>query len=384
MGIGKNWTKQEEEYLTENWGTLSVATIAKNLGRSENAIVVRKCMLGLGAFLESGDYVTWNQLQHAIGSGNCGGYKMTSWVKNRGFPVHKRRVNNNSFMVVYLDEWWIWAEKNRDILDFSKFEENVLGMEPAWVKEKRKHDVEKAHKYVKTPWTKAEDDKLRRLLSKQKYTYDELSRLMNRTNGAIQRRICDLNISERPIKADNHTLWSDADFYKMGELIKAGYGYDLIAEAMGRSSKACRGRVYQMYLTENLDKVREIMGDGNFGDNRPDRKLKQWNTMNTEERIQVRDLMIRLTAILKHEFKIKIDDTEWGEFFQKDTCQNFCSDCLKTAGCDECLNYKKVEPQNCKMCGKTFWEKKDNLYCSSCRDMRKKQWLRKRFALEKR
>ena len=138
------------------------------------------------------------------------------------------------------------------------------------------------------------------------------------------------------------------------------------------------------YLTENLDKVREIMGDGNFGDNRPVRKLNQWNTMNTEERIQVRDLMIRLTAILKHEFKIKIDDTEWGEFFQKDTCQNFCSDCLKTAGCDECLNYKKVEPQNCKMCGKTFWEKKDNLYCSVCRDMRKKQWLRKRFVMEKR
>ena len=384
MGIGKNWTKQEEEYLSENWGTLSVATIAKNLGRSENAVVVRKCRMGLGAFLDNGDYVTWNQLQHAIGSGNCGGYKMTSWIKNRGFPVHTKRVNNNSFMVVYLDEWWIWAEKNRDILDFSKFEENALGLEPDWVKDKRRHDYEKSRKYKKTPWTKAEDEKLRRLLSKGNYTYDELSKILHRTNGAIQRRICELKITERPVKADNHTRWTENDFKRLGDLIKAGYGYDLIAEEIGKSAKACRGRVYQMYLTENLDKVREIMGDGNFGDNRPVRKLNQWNTMNTEERIQVRDLMVRLTSILKYDFKIQIDQTEWGEYFQKDTCQNFCSDCLKTAACDECLNYKKIEPQNCKMCGKTFWEKKDNLYCSSCRDMRKKQWLRKRFALEKR
>ena len=385
MGIGKNWTKQEEEYLAENWGTLSVARIAKNLGRTENAIIVRKCRLGLGAFLDNGEYVTWNQFPIAYcGSSSSGTYRMTSWVKNRNFPIHIKRVNKNSFKIVYLEEWWEWAEKNIDFLDFSNMEENILGKEPEWVKEKRKNDIENKRKIINTPWTNAEDDKLRFLVSKHKYTYDDLSRMLRRTNGAIQRRLCDLGIKDRPLKADNHIRWTRDELYTLGEMIKDGCGYEMISESIGKSGKAIRGRVYNMYLTENLDKVREIMGSGNFGDNRPDRKIKQWNTMNTEERIQVRDLMIRLTAILKHEFKLQIDDTEWGEFFQKDTCQNFCSDCLKTAGCDECLNYKKVEPQNCKMCGKTFWEKKDNLYCSVCRDMRKKQWLRKRFVLEKR
>lgn len=385
MGLNRNWTKQEEEYLAENWGTLSVGTIAKNLNRSENAVVVRKCRLGLGSFLESGDYITWNQLQIALfGNNTSSGYKKISWVRNRGFPIHTKRVNNNSFKVVYLDEWWEWAEKNRDLLDFSKFEENLLGEEPQWVKEKRKHDVEKAHKYIITPWTKTEDDKLMFLVVKQKYTYDDLSKILRRTNGAIQRRLCDLGVKDRPIKADNHTRWTDDDFYRLGELIKSGYGYDLIAEEIGKSSKACRGRVYQMYLTENLDKVREIMGNGNFGDNRPERTLKQWNTMNTEERIESREELTKLAAIIHWRFKQQINETEWGEFFQKDMCQNFCSDCLSTSGCDSCANFKKIEPQNCKMCGKTFWEKKDNLYCSVCRDMRKKQWLRKRFVMEKR
>lgn len=384
MGLGKNWTKKEEEYLAENWGTLSVPTIAKNLGRSENAIVVRKCKLGLGAFLDNGDYVTWNQLMGAIGYGTVDNYKMTSWVKNRDFPLHTKRVNNNTFKVVHLKEWWIWAEKNKDLLDFSRFEANSLGEEPAWVKNKRSHDYEKNRKYIKTPWTQAEDDNLRRLVAKQKYTYDDLSKMLRRTNGAIQRRVCDLGIKDRPVKADNHTLWSKEEYHRLGELIKAGYGYDLIAEQIGKSSKACRGRVYQMYLTENLDKVREIIGNGSFGDNRPDRKLKQWNAMNTEERIATRDNMTRLAAILEWKFRQEINETEWGEFFQKDMCMNFCRGCLSTDGCDSCNNFKKIDPQNCKMCGKTFWEKKGNLYCPTCRNMRKKQWLRKRYVLRNR
>lgn len=381
MGQARNWTKQEEEYLIEKWGTVSVKTIAKKLNRSENAIVVRKNRLGLGAFLENGEYITWNQLSLALGKGNVDSYKMTSWVKNREFPVHTKRVNANTYKVVYLEEWWKWAEKNRDLLDFSDFEENILGEEPDWAKEKRRHDVEKKQKYIKTPWTKTEDEKLKHLVAKQQYSYDELSKILRRTNGAIQRRLCNLNIKDRPVKADNHTRWIETDFLYLGELIKAGYGYDLIAERIGKSSKACRGRVYQMYLTENLDKVRQIMGDGQFGDNRPERKIKQWNVMNTEERIETKEELTKLVAVLQYRFKQEINETEWGEFFQKDMCENFGSSCLKTEGCDYCTNFKRIQPQNCKMCGKTFWEKKDNLYCSSCRDMRKKQWLRKRFVM---
>ena len=380
--MSKKWTREEEEYLLENWGTISVKSIAKKLGRSENAIVVRKNRLGLGAFLESGEYITWNQLQIALGYGLSGsGYKTISWIRNRNFPIHTKRVKDNVFKVVYLNEWWKWAEKNKDFLDFSKFEENVLGVEPDWVKEKRKRDVEKNSKYIMAPWTAVDDSRLEFLLKKQKYTYRELSIMIRRTEGAIQRRICDLGLKDRPVKADNHIRWTEQDFEMLGEMIKAGYDYEHMSEILGKSSKAIRGRVYSMYLTENLDKARELIGNGSFGDNRPERKLKQWNVMDTNERIEARDLLTRLTAILHNEFKDKLADTEWGEFFQKGTCQNFCSDCLKTSGCDECLDYKRVESQACKMCGKTFYEKKQNNYCPVCRNMRKKQYLRKRFVM---
>ena len=299
MRANKNWTKEEEEYLIEKWGTLSLKTIAQNLGRSENAILVRKNRLELGGFLDNGEYITFNQLLIAIGVDN-GGYKKISWIKNRNFPIRRKRVNNCSFRVVYIEDFWKWAEKNRDVLDFSKFETNILGKEPAWAREKRRHDIEKARKYIATPWTKAEDEKLKYLVERKKYTYDDLSKMLRRTNGAIQRRLMDLNIKERPVKADNHTNWTEDDHKKLGELIKKGYGYDLLAEEIGKSSKACRGHVYQMYLTEKLDKVRKIIGDGNFGDNRPERKIKQWNVMDAQERNKTKEDLTRLISVLQY------------------------------------------------------------------------------------
>lgn len=136
------------------------------------------------------------------------------------------------------------------------------------------------------------------LLSKQIYTYHELSKKMRRTTGAIQRRVCDLKIMDRPVKADNHVCWTNDEFAKLGDLIKLGYGYELIAEKIGKSSKACRGRVYAMYLTENLDKVRKIMGAGNFGDNRPERKVKQMSVMNPKEKREIKDSLTCLVEIL--------------------------------------------------------------------------------------
>lgn len=383
MGKNGNWTKEEEEYLREKWGTVSVKHIAKQLNRTEGGVINKKTRLGLGSFLEHGEYVTFNQLHIALGMGTAGSYKLTSWVKKRDFPIHRKRVNQNTYRVVYLDEWWKWAEQNKDFLDFSKFEEYMLGEEPEWVKEKRKHDVLKSQKYITTPWTEAEDQRLLHLVEKQKYTYSDLSVILRRTNGAIQRRLCDLGTQDRPVKADNHVKWTKEKLKQLGYLIQQGHGYDLLAEELGKSSKACRGRVYAMYLTENLDKVRIIMDGGEFGDNRPERKIKQWNVMNTEERIEAKESLTQLAAVLQYRFKQQINETEWGEFFQKDMCVNFCKDCLSTPGCDECSSFKKMEPQNCKMCGRTFFERKENLYCATCRDMRKRQYLRKRYALNK-
>jgi hypothetical protein len=254
--VSRNWTKEECDYLIDKWGTSSLGTISKNLGRTEIAILNKVQRMGAGSFLESGEYITWNQLLIALGT-DSGSYKNTSWISNRKFPVKYKKVKNNSFKVVCLDDWWKWAEKNRDLLDFSKFQENSLGKEPEWAKEKRRRDIDHNRRYTKEPWTRIEDEKLKKYLKDFKYSYAELTKMLRRTSGAIQRRILDLNLKERPVKVDNHIKWTETEFLTLWNMIDDGYSYELIAEKIGKSSKAIRGRVYSYYATENLDKVRE-------------------------------------------------------------------------------------------------------------------------------
>ena len=139
MGSGRNWTQAEKDYLAENWGTVSVERIAENLNRSVGGVINMKGRMGLGAYLDSGDYITLNQLLCAFQGTNAGySYKTISWVKKRGMPVHSRKVNKKRVKVVYLEEFWKWAEKNRSFLDFSKMQPLSLGEEPDWVEEQRK------------------------------------------------------------------------------------------------------------------------------------------------------------------------------------------------------------------------------------------------------
>ncbi|MGX8711644.1 MAG: hypothetical protein ACQGTM_15535 [bacterium] len=255
----KPWSQDEYDYLMDNWGKTSLGGIAKNLNRSTNAVKIKVARLGLGAFLESGEYVTFNELIKSLGREKSSTYMATSWIKNRGFPIKHKRVGKCSFRVVYLNDFWKWAEQNRTFIDFSKFEENTLGIEPTWVSEQRKSDQIKKIQYKKTPWVPAEDSELKRLLKSYRYSYLDLSKKLGRTCGAIQRRIYDLKLKERPVKPDNHIKWTVAEFERLESLIKNGVPYPLIAEQIGRSEKAIRGKVYVMYGSENLDKVRESL-----------------------------------------------------------------------------------------------------------------------------
>lgn len=228
----RTWTPEEITYLSENWGTVSVKTMCKRLQRTEAAIITKSQKLGLGAYLDSGDYITLNQLLIAVtGTTAAYSYKQTSWVKNRGMPVHTKLIKEKRVRIVYLEEFWEWAEKNRSFLDFSKMEPLALGEEPEWVTEQRRKDYQAFAIQRKDPWTPDEDSRLKMLLKQHKYGYAELSEMLHRSAGAIQRRCTDLGLKERPVKADNHSkesAWTDADFQTLADGIRRGDSYTMI------------------------------------------------------------------------------------------------------------------------------------------------------------
>lgn len=370
------WLPEEVEYLQENWGTISIPTIAKNLNRTVSAVKVKVSKLGLGPLLMSGDYITFNQLMLLLTDNSQSySYQMKSWVENRGMPVRTRRVDKCSWRVVYLDEFWKWAENHRSFIDFSKLEPLALGAEPAWVAQQRRIDAVSFAIQRKDPWTPQEDQRLIYLLKQHKYTYAQISKDLRRSVGAIQHRCQDLGMKERPLRESPHNPWSDADLQLMADMIRQGYSYPMIGEACsGRSEKAVRGRVYEMYQTEVLDKVRAMLGDGPWGHGAPEPTVKS-----KKHKEIVKKPIQRLCELLL----IRRNDLGWDEYWQRDMCQHWddVRGCLmKSPNCDDCTKFQRIRPQYCRLCAREFLDRREQVLCPKCRAMKKKS-AQKKYAV---
>ena len=385
----RTWTSEEIAYLEEKWGTVSIPAIAQRLNRTINAVKTRARKSGLGPVLMGGEYVTFHQLVVALGySGSSDNYKTTSWIKNRGFPIHRKKVDQCSFRVVYLDEFWEWAEKNRSFLDFSKMEPLALGEEPAWVAEQRRHDYNAFALQRKDPWTAAEDQRLLMLLGQHKYGYLELSQMLGRSAGSIQRRCQDLGTNLRPIKADNHgasAQWTETDYQALAEGIKAGESYTVIGNRIGKSEKAVRGKVYFAYLTEDADRIRAYMGGGHWGDGAPVPTVRQGYNL-SRTRTQTRADVQRLCDVLLYR-TLQMKKADYDYYFQRGICMRWnLRDSVCEAGetdCDGCTAFQRIRPQYCCRCGATFYERTEETFCITCRRARKKQAQRKWARLNK-
>lgn len=243
----KRWSKEEVDYLEDTWGTLSVTRISTHLKRTEQAILSKVNELKLGEFLENGEYITVNSLLTEIRGNRVNGrnYTINQWIE-KGLPVTHKRVYKDSFRIVYLDKFWEWAERNSTLIDFSRMEEYALGLEPKWLQEQRRADL--AHKYFKTsPWTKGDDEKLKSLISKYKYGYKDISKILRRTEGAIKRRLMDLGIKGRPVRKYTHNKWLESEIDTLKVMYLKGYSPDIISHNIDdKSSQACRGKIERM------------------------------------------------------------------------------------------------------------------------------------------
>lgn len=174
----KQWTEKEEAYLQDKWGTVSIKGLSKALGRSENAIIVRAQRLGCGAHLAGDTRISLNQLMLAIYGKNMLGYTSDKLIRY-GLPVKWHVVKKNRFRVIDIDAFWRWAEDNKSILDFSRFEKYSLGAEPDWVNVKRKADYKKLqlHGQHNAAWTKTEPCIHRRKQHQRQDLHPDLQRI---------------------------------------------------------------------------------------------------------------------------------------------------------------------------------------------------------------
>lgn len=239
----RKWTNEELKYLESSWGNISIPSIANKLNRSVNAVNVKAHKIGLGNFIEQGDYITFHQLINTLGLQPSSQYLEQRLVK-LNFPFKTKKIISKRIKIVYLDEFWKWCKNNKNKISFANFEKNALGLEPEWVDDKRKADaINPTKRNGKRLWTKEDEKLLIQLTKSCKYTYRDLAKRFNRTENAIKRKLYDLKVPYRPVPLNNHIKWTKEENTKMLELYNKGFDTHYIATVLGKTQLSISDRL---------------------------------------------------------------------------------------------------------------------------------------------
>lgn len=232
--MAKSWTKEQVEYFERALGKTSLAAISKHLGKNIKAIEAWRKRNGYPTNTQAYDGIPVYEFAQAVGINDQTIYRY--WIREKGLPVtlFKPGVKASKIMVS-LKKFWNWAYNHRDFVNFSRIEPGMLGEEPDWVDERRKLDYyDLGKKGWERPWIPEEDVKMLTYLKTYRYTYRQLSELMNRTELSIQNRMYITGCMYRPIAEERRT-WAWEEEETLIRMRLAGETVGVIAKVLNRN-----------------------------------------------------------------------------------------------------------------------------------------------------
>lgn len=183
--VSRRWTEEELNFLIDRWSTLSIQHIASKLNRSYNSVKKRAIMLNLddsrflNGYLNTGDISSLLSIES---------YTVRYWIKYRGLKARKKKVVKKAMYYVSLEDLKIFLKNNQHLWDATYLEQNILGVEESWLKEKRKKDYYiKPMKVIKV-WTNKEIDRLVNFYNND-FSIKKISKLLGRTEKSISAKV---------------------------------------------------------------------------------------------------------------------------------------------------------------------------------------------------
>lgn len=129
------WTKEEEEYLIEKFGTMTAAAIARRLKKPYNAVLTKIVRLGIGTFTENVDGLHLAEVCRLVGR-DKETIKAT-WVKY-GLRIKKK----GAYSIIHEDDLTDFMKNNPDRWDATQCETYFFERFD-WFREKRIADRNK-------------------------------------------------------------------------------------------------------------------------------------------------------------------------------------------------------------------------------------------------
>lgn len=183
----KRYTKEEDEYIEEKWGQISLQAIAKKLGRSKEAIESRGYKLGLGGSTYIADMLTTGDCAKIVGVDIT---TINNWIKSFGLKAKLKKVNVKSVYRIDMNDFAKFLESHQHLWNGLNVEQYALGIEYDWLIAKRKKDREKVTHKNNSAWTLTEERKAIDYFRKG-LSCTEISPLLNRTVIALRKKRAD-------------------------------------------------------------------------------------------------------------------------------------------------------------------------------------------------
>lgn len=192
MPRGRSWTKDEIEYLSENWGRFTIPQLAKKLNRSENAVKIKIVRFGLGRAVTNANCLNARQLSDLMG---VDVHAVTDyWIPKCGLKAkHKAPHGQRKQWFISMDILIRWLENNQDKWDSRRIEEFTFGPEPDWLKQKRAADRILPDRRLQK-WSNKEDSEAIRLFKTGNYTYQQIGDILGRSAPSVEHRIHRLDV----------------------------------------------------------------------------------------------------------------------------------------------------------------------------------------------
>lgn len=216
----KRWSNEEIEYISEKYGTRSIESIAKKLNRSVISVENKIFRLGLGGSRQYREEITIKQL-----ADNCcvTPYRVRKWLEE-GLKFISVKTRYKTYKLIKIDDFWDFAYKRRNEIDFTRIELNIFGKEPEWMKETRR--IGKKDKFRK-PYEEWEINILKRLYKVN--TVKELSKMLDRSEASVTSQLRKLGLRKIVM-----LKWQEEEIELLKKLRGKGLTFGEIGTEMGR------------------------------------------------------------------------------------------------------------------------------------------------------
>ena len=182
----REWTEWEVRYLEKKYVGQPVEKTAKKLNRTINSVKRKAAKLDLNHYT---NFLSAKVVAKCFGSDVS---VVIRWINKFDLSCKKVICGNQTRYLIENEKFWKWAENNKNIINWGKYERQSLLPEPDWLRETIRN--------YNTPNTRekyTDDDivKIRVLLAKG-LSYAEISKETGRTYDGIK-HLCGAIYSER-------------------------------------------------------------------------------------------------------------------------------------------------------------------------------------------